>query len=83
MVKVLVVGATGFLGGLVAKQAAKAGHQVTALVSEGSQSSKKQIVDDLKAAGISIATGSLESDHKDLVTLMKTVEAVRGRSLLI
>jgi predicted dinucleotide-binding enzyme len=83
MVKVLVVGATGFLGGLIAKQAAEAGHQVTALVSESSQSSKKQVVDGLKAAGVTIVTGSLESDHKDLVTVMKTVDAVRARCMLL
>ena len=77
MVKVLIVGATGFLGNQIAKQAAKAGHQVTALVSQDSQNKKKEIVDDLKGAGIEIATGSLESDQKDLVALMKTVNTVR------
>lgn len=76
MVKVLVVGATGFLGGLIAKEAAKAGHQVTALVSGESQTSKKELVDELKGAGISITTGSLESDHKLLVDVLKSVEAV-------
>ena len=77
MVKVLIVGATGFLGKQIAMQAAKAGHQVTALVSQDSLAKKKQIVAELKAAGIDIATGSLESDQKDLVALMKTVDTVR------
>ncbi|KAK9904277.1 hypothetical protein WJX75_008264 [Coccomyxa subellipsoidea] len=76
MVKVLVLGATGFLGSLIAKEAVKLGHQVTALVSEESHIKKKQIVDGLKASGVQIKTGSLESDHKDLVDVLKTVEVV-------
>ncbi len=42
MVNVLVVGATGFLGNSIAKEAAKKGHKVTALVSSESQSKKKE-----------------------------------------
>ncbi len=76
MVKVLIVGATGFLGNLIAKEAVKLGHQVTALVSEESLAKKKETVEGLKAAGVQIKTGSLESDHKDLVALLKTVEVV-------
>lgn len=79
MVKVLVLGATGFLGSLIAKEAVKLGHQVTALVSEESHIKKKQIVDGLKASGVQIKTGSLESDHKDLVDVLKTVEVVGWR----
>lgn len=80
MVKVLIVGATGFLGNMIAKEAVKLGHQVTALVSEASQSNKKDIVDSLKALGVQIKTGSLNSDHKDLVDVLKTVEVVGRRS---
>ncbi|CAL8470597.1 g10139 [Coccomyxa elongata] len=76
MVKVLIVGATGFLGNMIAKEAVKLGHQVTALVSEASQSNKKDIVDGLKAVGVMIKTGSLDSAHKDLVDVLKTVEVV-------
>lgn len=76
MVKVLIVGATGFLGNMIAKEAVKLGHQVTALVSEASQSNKKDIVDGLKAVGVQIKTGSLDSAHKDLVEVLKTVEVV-------
>ena len=52
MVKVLVVGATGFLGNIIAKEAAQKGHKVTALVSSESQSKKKDVVQGLKSAGI-------------------------------
>jgi uncharacterized protein YbjT (DUF2867 family) len=76
MVKVLVAGATGFLGKLIAEQAVKAGHQVTALVRPESQVAHKDVVDELKSAGVSIATGSLDSDHKDLVKILKEVEVV-------
>lgn len=76
MVNVLVVGATGFLGNSIAKEAAKKGHKVTALVSLESQSKKKEATQGLKSAGIEIATGSLESDHHELLDLLKTVEVV-------
>lgn len=76
MVNVLVVGATGFLGSAIAKEAASKGHKVTALVSSESQSKKKEEVQALKSAGIEIATGSLESDTHKLVDLLKTVEVV-------
>ena len=78
MVNVLVVGATGFLGNSIAKEAAKKGHKVTALVSLESQSKKKEATQGLKSAGIEIATGSLESDQHELLDLLKTVEVVSG-----
>jgi putative NADH-flavin reductase len=82
MVKVLVVGATGFLGNIIAKEAAQKGHKVTALVSSESQSKKKDVVQGLKSAGIEIATGSLESAQHELIDLLKTVEVVSAsRSL--
>lgn len=82
MVKVVVVGATGFLGNTIAKEAAQKGHKVTALVSSESQSKKKDVVQGLKSAGIEIATGSLESAQLELVDLLKTVEVVSAsRSL--
>ena len=76
MVNVLVVGATGFLGSAIAKEAASKGHKVTALVSSESQSKKKEDVQTLKSAGIEIATGSLESDTHELVNVLKNVEVV-------
>ena len=76
MVKVLVVGATGFLGSAIAKEAASKGHKVTALVSSESQSKKKEDVQALKSAGIEITTGSLDSDTRELVDVLKTVEVV-------
>ena len=81
MVKVLIVGATGFLGNLIAHQAVKEGHQVTALVRADTQSAKKKMVGDLVGAGVKIVTGSLESDQKQLVEVLKSVEAVRGRPI--
>ena len=76
MVNVLVIGATGFLGNSIAKEAAKKGHKVTALVSSESQSKKKEAAQSLKSAGIEIATGSLESDEHELLDLLKSVEVV-------
>ena len=81
MVNVLVVGATGFLGSAIAKEAASKGHKVTALVSSESQSKKKEDVQALKSAGIEIATGSLESGTHELVDLLKTVEVVSTSNL--
>ena len=79
MVKVLIVGATGYLGNLIAHQAVKEGHQVLALIRADTQTAKKQMVGDLVGAGVKVVTGSLESDHKQLVEVLKSVEAVRGQ----
>ena len=79
MVKVLIVGATGNPGNLIAHQAVKEGHQVLALIREDTQTAKKQMVGDLVGAGVKIVTGSLESDHKQLVEVLKSVEAVRAQ----
>lgn len=78
MVKVLVVGATGFLGKLIALEAIAAGHEVTALVRSDSQAARKDVIAELKAAGVAIATGDLDSDQKDLVSILKGQEVVRS-----
>ena len=57
--KVLVVGATGYLGSRIAVESARRGHKVTALVSEGSQSKKADIVQRLRDAGIEICYWTL------------------------
>ena len=74
--KVLVVGATGYLGSRIAVESARRGHKVTALVSEGSQSKKADIVQRLRDAGIEIATGHLESKQELLVKLLTDVNIV-------
>ena len=74
--KVLVVGATGYLGSRIAVESARRGHKVTALVSEDSQSKKADIVQSLRDAGIEIVTGQLESKQELLVELLTDVNIV-------
>ncbi|CAK0732050.1 hypothetical protein CVIRNUC_000078 [Coccomyxa viridis] len=85
--KVLVVGATGYLGSRIAVESARRGHKVTALVSEGSQSKKADIVQRLRDTGIETATGHLESKQEILVKLLTdvniVVSAVNGPGLLL
>ena len=80
--RVLVVGATGMLGSLVAKEAAAKGHRVTALVSERSHGDpgKKSAIEELTAAGVELAKGSLESPQSVLVELAKKADVVRSRA---
>lgn len=80
--RVLVVGATGMLGSLVAKEAAAKGHRVTALVSERSlgDPGKKSAIDELTAAGVELAKGSLDSPQSVLVELAKKADVVRACS---
>jgi len=80
--RVLVVGATGMLGSLVAKEAAAKGHRVTALVSERSQGDpgKKSAIEELTAASVELAKGSLESPQSVLVELAKKADVVRSRA---
>ena len=82
MVKVLIVGATGFLGNMIAKEAIKKRHEVTALVSSESQSKKKELVQGLKDAGVQIVTGHLESPIDQLADLLKTHHTVRNTLML-
>ena len=74
--KVLVVGATGYLGSRIAVESVRRGHKVTALVSEDSQSKKADIVQRLRDAGIAIITGHLESKQELLVELLTDVNIV-------
>ena len=74
--KVLVIGATGFLGSKIAVESARRGHSVTALVSEDSQSKKAEIVQSLRDAGIEIITGHLQSKQELLVELLTDVNIV-------
>ena len=74
--KVLVVGAIGYLGSRIAVESARRGHKVTALVSEDSQSKKADIVQRLRDAGIEIITGHLESKQELLVELLTVVNIV-------
>ena len=74
--KVLVIGATGYLGSRIAVESARRGHKVTALVSEDSQSNKADIVQRLRDAGIELVTGHLESKQELLVELLTNVNIV-------
>lgn len=80
MVKVLVIGATGFLGNMIAKEAIKKRHEVTALVSSEGQSKKKELVQGLKDVGVHIVTGHLESPIDQLADLLKNHHTVRNES---
>ncbi|KAK9826082.1 hypothetical protein WJX81_000383 [Elliptochloris bilobata] len=76
--RVLVVGATGFMGSFIAKEAAAKGHRVTALVSERSlgDPGKKATLEELKAAGVELSKGSLESPQSTLVELAKKADVI-------
>ena len=76
--KVLVFGATGYLGSKIAVESARRGHKVSALISEDSQKKKADIVQRLSDAGIEIVTGHLESKQELLVELLANVNVVSG-----
>ncbi len=80
--RVLVVGATGLMGSYIAKEAASKGHRVSALVSEKSlgDPGKKTAVGELKAAGVELVKGSLDSPQNFLVELAKKADVVSTHS---
>ena len=78
--RILFVGATGHIGSFIAKEAAAKGHRVTALVSERSlgDPGKKAVLEELKAAGVQLAKGSLDAPQSTLVELAKKADVVRS-----
>nr|ABK23528.1 unknown [Picea sitchensis] len=76
--RILLIGATGYIGRRVAKASLDLGHPTFLLVRESTASSnseKAQLLDSFKASGANIVHGSLE-DHASLVEAVKKVDVV-------
>jgi len=75
--RILMIGATGYIGSFVAQAAVAAGHRTYALMrpSTASDPAKAQRVQELKDFGVHILYGCL-SDHKSLVNTMKGIDVV-------
>jgi uncharacterized protein YbjT (DUF2867 family) len=85
--KILVIGATGFVGKYMVEASAKASHPTFALIRESTLSSpaKSQQLDGLKNLGVNFLTGDL-NDQDSLVNAIKQVDVVIstvGRHLLL
>jgi uncharacterized protein YbjT (DUF2867 family) len=88
--RVLVLGATGYIGKYIAKASALLGHPTFVLVRPASvdgplNSSKKELLDSFTAAGITILHGDI-GDHESIIAALKQVDvvisAVGGRQVL-
>ncbi|KAM7270470.1 hypothetical protein ACFE04_029684 [Oxalis oulophora] len=75
--KVLVIGATGFVGKYMVEASAKATHPTFALVREATLSdpAKSQQLDAFKNVGVNLLPGDL-NDHESLVNAIKQVDVV-------
>nr|M1T9X3.1 RecName: Full=Phenylcoumaran benzylic ether reductase IRL1; AltName: Full=Isoflavone reductase-like 1; Short=GbIRL1; Short=IFR-like protein 1 [Ginkgo biloba]AGG40646.1 isoflavone reductase-like protein [Ginkgo biloba] len=75
--RILIIGATGYIGRQVAKASAALGHPTLILVRETTASNpeKAQLLESFKSSGITIVHGSLE-DHASLVEAIKKVDVV-------
>ncbi|KAK1362355.1 Phenylcoumaran benzylic ether reductase 1 [Heracleum sosnowskyi] len=75
--KILVIGATGYIGKFLVEAAAKLGHQTFALVRETAVSDpvKGKLIESFKASGVTIIHGDLH-DHDSLVKAVKQVDVV-------
>lgn len=75
--KVLVIGATGYIGKHIAKASVSLGHPTFILTRESTTQdpNKAQLIESFKASGISILQGSVD-DHKSLVVAIKQVDIV-------
>jgi uncharacterized protein YbjT (DUF2867 family) len=76
--RILIIGATGYIGRHVAKASLALGHPTFLLVRDSTASSKPekaQLLDSFKASGANILNGSLE-DHASLVEAVKKVDVV-------
>jgi uncharacterized protein YbjT (DUF2867 family) len=85
--KILVIGATGYVGKYIAEASAKAGNPTFALIRASTLASpaKAQELDGLKSVGVTLLTGDL-NDHESLVNAVKQVDVVIstvGRHLLL
>ncbi|KAM7274900.1 hypothetical protein ACFE04_016766 [Oxalis oulophora] len=85
--KILVIGATGFVGTYIVEASVKAGHPTFALVRDATPSdpAKAQLIDSFKNLGVTVLVGDM-SDHESLVNAIKQVDVVIstvGRDLIL
>ncbi|GER30056.1 isoflavone reductase-like protein [Striga asiatica] len=75
--KILIIGATGYIGKFIVEASAKSGHPTFALVRESAVSDpvKGKIIQEFKNSGVTILTGDL-NDHDSLVNAIKLVDVV-------
>jgi uncharacterized protein YbjT (DUF2867 family) len=74
--RVLVLGATGYIGKYIAKASAQLGHPTFVLVRPATlDSSKKELLDSFTAAGITILHGDI-GDKESIVAALKQVDVV-------
>ncbi|WOG97814.1 hypothetical protein DCAR_0417155 [Daucus carota subsp. sativus] len=75
--KILVIGATGYIGKFLVEAAAEQGHQTFALVRESAVSDpvKGKLIQSFKASGVTVVYGDLY-DHDSLVKAVKQVDVV-------
>ncbi|KAM7275046.1 hypothetical protein ACFE04_016912 [Oxalis oulophora] len=85
--KILVIGATGYVGKYIVEASAKQGHTTFALVRDANPSDpeKSQLVNSFKSLGVTLLIGDL-NDHTSLVNAIKQADVVIstvGRHLLL
>ncbi|KAL9296414.1 hypothetical protein ACSQ67_022310 [Phaseolus vulgaris] len=75
--KILIIGATGFVGKFIVEASAKAGHPTFALVRESTLSdpSKSSIIQTFNTLGVNLLLGDVR-DHQSLVVAIKKVDVV-------
>ncbi|KAK4804890.1 hypothetical protein SAY86_004707 [Trapa natans] len=75
--RILIIGATGYIGKFIAAASTKAGHPTFALIRESTLSNpdKANLVQEIKSSGIDIVPGDI-SDHDGLVKAIKEVDVV-------
>ncbi|RWR82417.1 Isoflavone reductase-like protein IRL [Cinnamomum micranthum f. kanehirae] len=75
--KVLIIGATGYLGKFIVTASARAGHSTFALIRESTASNpeKAKTIENLKTFGVTLLYGDLY-DHESLVKAIKQVDVV-------
>ncbi|OAY25201.1 phenylcoumaran benzylic ether reductase Betv6 [Manihot esculenta] len=76
--KILVIGATGYIGKFIVDASAKLGHPTFAFVRESTASSnpeKSKLIQSFKSSGVTLIYGDIH-DHESLVKAIKQVDVV-------
>ncbi|XP_008795939.1 phenylcoumaran benzylic ether reductase Pyrc5-like [Phoenix dactylifera] len=75
--KILIIGATGYIGKFITAASARSGHRTFALVRDTAPSdpAKAKLLDDFKSSGVTLIQGDLY-DHGSLVKAIKQVDVV-------
>ncbi|XP_008795940.2 phenylcoumaran benzylic ether reductase Pyrc5-like [Phoenix dactylifera] len=75
--KILIIGATGYIGKFITAASARSGHRTFALVRDTAPSdpAKAKLLDDFKASGVTLIQGDLY-DHGSLVKAIKQGDVV-------